>query len=255
MPLTYALVEDEPPARLRLRALLEELRPGSACLGEAWDGPSGLALLRDVRPDVLFLDVEFPPSGAFGLLRQAREKRLALPPVVFVTAYGDHAIEAFRWEAWDYLLKPLVRDRLAEALTRLEGRLRAQPDLAALLRALEAARHHTPPERFTVTHKGRLRVIPWREVSHLATENRLLFVHTAQGRFVIDRTLDELEGLLAPAFFRCHRGAMVALEAVRELQTEAGGSGEARLVDGTRVPVSRDRMPPLRRILSGQPPD
>ncbi|BDU72709.1 LytR/AlgR family response regulator transcription factor [Mesoterricola silvestris] len=251
MPLNYALIEDEPLARSRMGAMLEQLRPGSVCLGEAEDGLSGLDLLRRIRPDVLFLDIEFPPAGAFGLLRAARAENLRLPPIVFVTAYGDHAIEAFRWEAWDYLMKPLVADRLDETLRRVEGRLLAQPDVGSLLQALEAARRHEAPERFMVTRKGRLRVLAWGDVTHLSTENRLLFAHTAEGRFPLDRTLDELEGLLSPAFFRCHRGAMVALAAVREVKVEDGGSGELTTTGGDRLPVSRERMPALRRCLNG----
>ena len=87
-------------------------------------------------------------------------------------------------------------------------------------------------------------------MTHLGTENRLLFVHTAEGRFVLDRTLDELEKLLAPAFYRCHRGAMVALAEVKELVPDPAGSGELLTRNGTRLPVSRDRMAELRRRLS-----
>jgi len=133
----------------------------------------------------------------------------------------------------------------------VEGRLTAQPDVGDLLRAVEATRRQETPERFTLTHKGRLLVLPWSDVSHLCTESRLLFVHTAQGRFVLDRTLDELEAALAPRFFRCHRGAMVALDSIRELQVEAGGSGELVMAGGGKVPVSRERMPTLRRLLDG----
>lgn len=247
--ISYTLIEDEPPARSRLRRMVAELSPGSACLGEAGDGDAGLALLRASRPDVLFLDIEFPPAGAFGLLEQARGAGLELPPIVFATAYGHHALEAFRWGAWDYLLKPLSRDRLAETLERIEARRVPPPDLGALLQAVETARRRELPERFTVLQKGRLRVLAWSEVSHLATENRLLFVHTAEGRFILDRTLDELEQRLAPAFFRCHRGAMVALAEVRELVPDPGGSGDLVTRSGARLPVSRERMAELRRRL------
>jgi DNA-binding LytR/AlgR family response regulator len=251
VPLNYALIEDEPLARSRLQDMVEQLRPGSQCLGEAEDGLAGLELLRQVRPEVLFLDIEFPPMGAFGLLRAARAENLKLPPIVFVTAYGDHAIEAFRWEAWDYLMKPLVPERLDETLRRVEGRLLAQPDLSALLQAMDAVRKKEAPERFIVTRKGRLRVLAWSDVSHLSTENRLLFAHTSEGRFQLDRTLDELEALLSPAFFRCHRGAMVALAAVKELTVEAGGGGELITTGGERIAVSRERMPAIRRCLNG----
>ena len=249
MPLNYLLIEDEPPARARLQRLIEELRPGSHCLGEAGDGVEGLALLGSGAADVLFLDIEFPPEGAFGMLRQARNRGLQLPPIVFTTAYDQHAIEAFRWAAWDYLLKPIDRPRLEEALRRVTERRTPAPELAGLLQAMDTVQQSRVPERFTVAVKGRLKVLAWSDVTHLCTENRLLFVHTPEGRYVLDRTLDELEALLAPRFFRCHRKAMIALEALRELVPNGSGTGEARLAGGAGVPVSRDRMGELRRCL------
>jgi len=249
LALTYALIEDEPPARQRLKRMLQELRPEAVCLGEAADGEAGLHLLTRTRPEVLFLDIEFPPEGAFGLLEQAKEFGLALPPIVFVTAFDRHALEAFRWAARDYLLKPLERQHLQEALGRVEQRREPQGDLEDLVQALRAAKQAQAPERFTIQHKGRFKVFAWDEVSHVVTENRLLFVCTAEGRFVLDRTLDELEQLLSPRFLRCHRSAMVAFRRIRELVPEPGGTGELRLDTGDRVPVSRDRMAELRRRL------
>jgi DNA-binding LytR/AlgR family response regulator len=248
MPLRYLLIEDEPPARSRLKRLVAELDPTAECVGEAGDGVAGLALLQSTQADLLFLDIEFPPEGAFGLLRRTRDLGLSLPPIAFVTAFDQHALEAFRWAACDYLLKPLERERLAETLSRT--RPREDPlDLGLLMQALEAARRKAMPERFTVLVKGRMLVLSWSQVSHLRTENRLLFVHTPEGRFVLDRSLDELETLLAPRFFRTHRSAMVAMEAIHELVPDPGGTGEIRLRDGSRVPVSRDRMAELRARL------
>lgn len=249
MSLTYLLIEDEPPARSRLKRLIQELRPESACLGEAGDGLDGLALLAAKPAELLFLDIEFPPQGAFGLLRSAKEAGLRLPPIVFTTAYDQYAIEAFRWAAWDYLLKPVDRARLEEALQRVEERCESLPELANLLQSLDSMRRSRIPERFTVMVKGSLRILAWAEVTHLCTENRLLFVHTPEGRFILDRTLDELEVLLAPRFFRCHRKAMVALDALKELVPDGSGTGEARLANGACVPISRERMAELRRRL------
>lgn len=243
---TYALVEDEPPARSRLRRLLAELTPEATCLFEAADGLEAMACLRSRQPDLLFLDIEFPPEGAFGLLRKAKEEGLSLPPIAFVTAFDRYAVEAFRWSACDYLLKPVDREQLKETL----GRVRPfAPDPSGLLQALDSVREQRIPERFTVLVKGRMRVLAWADVNFLRTENRLLLVHTSEGRFVLDRTLDELEQLLAPRFQRTHRSAMVALASVKELVTEAGGFGELQLKDGSRVPVSRDRMAEVRRRL------
>jgi DNA-binding LytR/AlgR family response regulator len=247
MPLHYAIIEDEPPARARLKRLLAELEPSAECVAEAGDGLAGLVLLQETTVDLLFLDIEFPPEGAFGLLRRAREAGLALPPIAFVTAFDQHALEAFRWAACDYLLKPVERERLAETLVRT--RPRSGLDLGLLLQALEATRRKAMPERFTVLVKGRILVLAWAQVSHLRTENRLLFVHTPDGRFILDRSLDELEALLAPRFLRTHRSAMVALDAICEVVPDPGGTGEIQLRDGTRLPVSRDRMPELRARL------
>lgn len=248
MPFAYAIIEDEPPARARLKRLVAGLDPEARCVAEAGDGDQGLDLLREHQPDLLFLDIEFPPEGAFGLLRRAKELGLALPPLAFVTAYDRFALEAFRWAACDYLMKPVRPELLKETLRRVQPR---EPDVGLLFKALEAARRHEAPERFTVTVKGRLRVLAWSDVTRLTTENRLLFVHTAEGRFILDRTLDELESLLAPRFLRTHRGAMAALEAVQELHADPGGTGELLLKDGARVPVSRDRMAEVRAIIKG----
>ncbi len=248
MTLRYALIEDEPPARARLKRLVAELDPTAECVAEAEDGLSGLALLETAGLDLLFLDIEFPPEGAFGLLRRAREAGLTLPPIAFVTAFDQHALEAFRWAACDYLLKPVARERLAETLSRIQPQ-RAGLDLGLLLQALEATQRKAMPERFTVLVKGRIRVLAWAQVTHLRTESRLLFVHTPEGRLVLDRTLDELESLLAPRFFRTHRSAMASIDEIRELLPDPGGTGEIRLQDGTRLPVSRDRMPELRARL------
>lgn len=248
MPLRYAIIEDEPPARSRLKRLISELDPAATCIAEAGDGVEGLGLLRGSRIDLLFLDIEFPPEGAFGLLRRAREAGLSLPPIAFVTAFDQHALEAFRWAACDYLLKPVERERLAETLARMSPRAE-ELDLGLLMQALDATRRRALPERFTVLVKGRILVLAWAQVSHLRTENRLLFVHTPDGRYILDRSLDDLETLLAPRFFRTHRSAMVAMDAIRELIPDPGGTGEIRLNDGTPVPVSRDRMAGLRALL------
>ena len=248
MALRYAIIEDEPPARLRLKRLVAELDPEAMCIAEAADGITGMELLRSCQPDLLFLDIEFPPEGAFGLLRLAKDAGLQLPTLAFVTAFDQHALEAFRWAACDYLLKPVERGRLRETLARSVARQGAL-DLGLLMQALESTRRKELPERFTVLVKGRILVLAWAQVSHLRTENRLLFVHTLEGRFVLDRSLDELEAALAPRFFRTHRSAMVALDAIRELLPDPGGTGEIRLRDGSRIPVSRDRMPELRTRL------
>ena len=251
MPLRYLIVEDELPARSRLKRLLAELSPGSECIGEAWDGMGGLALLTggEGKADALFLDIEFPPEGAFGMLRCAREARLSLPPIVFTTAYDTYAVEAFRWAAWDYLLKPVEPGQLQEALQRLGERGEIRPGLPELMQAFDSTRQARLPERFTVRVKKGLKVLAWADVVHLCTENGLVFVHTQEGRFMLDRTLQELEDLLKPGFFRCHRKALIAIRHLREIRPGEDGPGEVVMANGSVLPVSRDRLPELRRLV------
>ena len=247
MSLRFAVVEDEPLARSRLKQLVQQVDPGAVCVAEASDGEEGLALLQRHVLDVLFLDVEFPPDGAFGLLRRARDSERALPPVVFTTAFDRHAVEAFRWAACDYLLKPIKVAELREALQRLNPRGGHAALVAEVLAELEKRK---VPRRFSVTTARGVRVFAWAEVSHIDTEDRLLFVHTPDGRFCLDRTFAELESLLAPEFVRVHRSCMVNLSRVRALLTEAQGGPAVLLEGNVRVAVSKDRVATVREALS-----
>lgn len=245
-PLRYTIVEDEAPARDFLKRLVEEAAPGSRCVGEAEDGEAGLALLGTLRPDLLFLDIEFPPEGAFGLLARARDAGLALPPIAFVTAYDQFALEAFRWAACDYLLKPVEPARLRETLARISP----PPNLDHLNQALVAAKEGRAPERFTVRVKDRLKILHFDDVTHFDTDIRLVFAHTSEGRFVVDRRIEELERLLPDRFVRIHRGILANLQAIAELLPDVGHTSEVRLRDGSHLAVSRDRLAALRRRLA-----
>jgi DNA-binding LytR/AlgR family response regulator len=246
-PFTYAIIEDEPPARAALKSLMGDLAPESLCVGEASDGVSGLKLLQNLRPDLLFLDIQFPPKGAFGMLEEARAAGVFLPPIAFVTAYDRFALDAFRWAACDYLLKPVEPEQLRETLRRVKR----APDFGVLLEALRSVESQRVPERFTVSANGALRVLRWQDVSSIQTENRLVFVRTAEGRFILDRSLDELDSLLAPRFLRIHRSAMVNLAYVKTLLPDPGHMSRLTLLDGQQLPVSRDRLAHVRQALLG----
>jgi DNA-binding LytR/AlgR family response regulator len=241
------MVEDEPLARLRLRQLMFQVAPDASCLAEAADGIEALAMLRATAADVLFLDIEFPPEGAFGLLEEARTQSIRLPPIILTTAYDRYALEAFRWAVVDYLLKPLEPTQLAKGLQRIQN---APPNYELLREALEATKAKRAPERFIVNTKSGFRVVSWNNVSHINTENRLVFVNTSEGRFVLDRTIQELEGLLASVFVRCHRSALVNMSFIKSIVVDGDGAAEALLATGERVLVSRERLGALKKALS-----
>jgi DNA-binding LytR/AlgR family response regulator len=229
--------------------MMGQLRPDSECVAEAGDDREGLALLEQTQLDLLFLDIEFPARGGFNLLRQARSRSLPLPPIIFVTGFDHYAVEAFRWEAWDYLLKPLDRERLEDALGRVEARILMEQNMEALLAALARAEQHAPPERLVVQVKDHFRVVALADISHVTAENRLVFIHSPGGRLLLDRTLNEMEATLGSRFFRCHRSALVALDQIHELVPRGVPGPQVVLKDGSIVPVAKERWSSLTRVL------
>jgi two-component system, LytTR family, response regulator AlgR len=209
--LRLLIVDDEAPARWRLRALVGELHDsGAIVVGEAADAEQALAALRaapaQAPVDALLLDIGLP--GRDGLKLAAALRALALPPaVVFVTAHAGHALTAFELDATDYLTKPVRRERLAEALQRLRQRRSRRPGAAA-----------ADVPALVVQDRGRLLRVPHDEVLYLKAEQKYVTLRTAQHRYVIDESLSELEPRLGAGFLRVHRNALVARRAIRALE-------------------------------------
>jgi two-component system LytT family response regulator len=236
------IVDDEAPARDRLRLLLGEVADVEV-VGEADDGERAAEQIAALSPSVVFLDIQMP--GCSGL-----EVAASLPPmrpiVVFCTAFDRYAVDAFELNAVDYLLKPVTRARLGKALERVR-RGDVVPD--GVTRAVRATQ---PATRFLGRRGASYRVIHAREVLCFLSDGGVTKVQTADGHFWLPPTLNDLEGRLDPRqFFRVSRAAIVNLDAVREVVPEAGGSGEVSLRDGTRVDISRRRLRELAERLSG----
>jgi len=245
----YAVVEDEPLAMRVLTRMLASLAPDAELAWEAADGDSAFCSLRQDPVDVLFLDIMFPPGGAFRLLEQARTALPLLPKIVFVTSREDQALKAFEWAAFDYLLKPVTAPRVKETLERLRAS-QASSDLESLLRMVKDLAHQTGPERFTVAIRDRMLVFRWSEVMYLHTEFRQVFAHTARGKVPLDKGVDELEALLGDRFVRIHRSSLVNLDYLVEVRNPASLAGEAVMQDGVSLSVSRARMDDLLQRLA-----
>jgi two-component system LytT family response regulator len=244
----YGVVEDEPVARRVLLRALERLAPDAACAWEAEDGDTALQRMAQDPVDVLFLDIVFPPDGAFAMLERLRAREDRLPRIVFVTSQEDQALRAFEWAACDFLVKPLSLPRVGETLARLR-QVHAEADLGTVLRAVKDLGHRTGAERFTVTVKDRILVFRWSEVLYLHTEFRQVFAHTARGKVPLDQGMDALEALLGERFARIHRSSLVNLDALVEVSNPPDRAGEAVMQDGARLRVSRARMDQLLRRL------
>jgi two-component system LytT family response regulator len=240
------IVDDEPPARARLRHLLAQV--GGIEVEEAADGIEALERIAACRPDALLLDIEMPELSGIELAASLPDPA---PLVVFVTAYERYALDAFDADAIDYLLKPCDPARLARALERLEKRLervrQAAPAPAApAATASVAAAPALPPaplQRLLVSERGVTRVVHVADIQWIETADNYVVLHTATGSPLLRQTLAGLLARLGPAFERCHRRAAVQLAWIEGVASLDGGDRrgdyQVQLRGGARVPCSR----------------
>lgn len=232
------VVDDEEPARRRLVRMLERLG-GVEVVGEAGDGEQALALVRERAPELLLLDVDMPEMDGLELAELP-----GMPLVIFTTAHAEHAVRAFEVAAVDYLLKPIGRERLAEAIERARARGGRVAGVPASVGSAER-----PPPRITARSGSTVHVIDAREITRFhATDKVTIFEH--EGReLVLEDSLTALEERLgAHGFFRTHRSELVSLGAVKALHGD-GGSTWVELRDGSRAAVGRRVVAELKRRL------
>jgi len=224
------VVDDEPLARRRLTAMVERGTMAEV-VGEAGDAEEAAALISRLRPDVVLLDVQMPGRTGLELARGLG----ARPVVIFTTAHVEHAVDAFDAAAADYLLKPVVAEKLARAIDRASARLAGVPLM------------NEP--RVTARALGTVRVFRASEIARFRAADKYTLFAIEGTEHVIDESLSALEGRLSAwGFLRVHRGELLQLARIRGVQGR-GPDVEAELDDGQRVPVSRRRLPALRRRL------
>lgn len=230
------IVDDEAPARARLRRLLEA-HADVQVVGEAGDAAGALAALATLAPDVLLLDVQMPgPSG----LDVAASVPEGGPALVFVTAYDRYALQAFDSAALDYLLKPVEPERLARTVQRL--RERVAPARAAV---------RPPPAQLLIPERGRVHVVAVADIVWLEAADNYVVVHTADRAPLMRRTLAGLLDDLGEAFVRTHRSAAVALAQVQRVEPRGKGDALVVLRDGATVACSRQFRATLQERLAG----
>jgi two-component system LytT family response regulator len=247
MDMRTLIVDDEPPARERLKRLLDDIE-GVALIGEAEDGAQAVEMIERERPDLVLLDIQMPGLDGFGVVEALDDP----PPLVFVTAYDQYAIRAFEVSALDYLLKPFSRERLEKAIRRAQEAQTEEQDVAARLRPLleSLAAQGRYLTRLAVRDRDRIRVLDVNEVDWIGIEDEGVVVHVGDRGYPTRRTLTELEARLDPAcFFRAHRSAIVNLRRVKEVIPWFKGSHRLRLTTGAVVDLSRAQARALRKIL------
>ncbi len=238
MTLRVAIVDDEKPARDRLRRLLAD-HPDLVVVGEAADASSAVELIDRERPDLCLLDVQMPEGDGFDVLRRVRHR----PRVIFTTAYDQYAVPAFEVRSIDYLLKPVSRQRFAVALERAREALRGgAPPGDELLRL---------PTRIPARRGTRVVLLDPAEILWFEAEETIVFARTADARLIVDRSLGDLERQLGRAFFRTHRRYLVNVSQIREIQPGEGGNLRVVMRDEARsaVPLSRRQARELRELI------
>ena len=250
MTLRALLVDDEPLARKRLRRLLAE-HPDVQIAGEAADGVDACRVIDELKPDLVFLDVQMPGLSGFDVLANVRHR----PSVIFVTAHDEFAVRAFDEQALDFLVKPVEPARLSRALARLQGpgaERRAAEDQQRLHRLLEAvAGAQAPPRRIAVRRGATVTLVEPESILFCRAEDKYAVLYTAEGEHVADRTIEELEAALPETFLRIHRSTIVNLTAVRDVTSVEGGRFLVTLKDaaGTKLYASRAGARLLREKL------
>jgi two-component system, LytTR family, response regulator len=243
------IADDEPLARRGVRQLLAPHRD-IAVVAETRNGRDTVRALRELKPELLFLDVQMPELDGFGVLREIGVTEM--PAVIFVTAYDEFAVRAFDAHALDYLVKPLEESRFAEAIERMRERLRSARavDLSRKLSALLAAREkQSARQRILVSTSTGDLLIDAEEIDWIEADDYYAAIHARAGRHLIRESLASLEHRLDQAsFVRVHRSAIINVNRVREVRREAG---ETLLVlqNGMRIPVSRRRRARVLRVL------
>jgi two-component system response regulator AlgR len=246
-PLRIVLVDDEAPARRRLRELLDDCTAAFPVLvvGEAGSGREALHLLGTTPADLVLTDIHMPDMDGIELARHLL--KLPLPPVlIFTTAHHEHAIAAFEVHAIDYLVKPVRVQRLLSALQKVP-RLKPLSDIK-LNRLPAAARRF-----LSVTERSRVVLVPIDEIVYLKAELKYITIRTADREFLLEESLTRLEEEFGPRFVRVHRNCLVAREAIRGFERRVSADGDAHwevMLRGVTeaLPVSRRQQFIVREI-------
>lgn len=253
-PFRALVVDDEPLGRERLRTLLADDRE-IEIVGECADGRGAVEAVRDLAPDLVFLDVQMPLLDGFDVVKEVGAE--AMPPVIFVTAYDEYAIKAFEVHALDYLLKPFDRQRFERALERAKQHLVKEEggalagQLRALLAEVRTGRDTADGvDRLVVRSRGRITIVPTRELDWIEAAGNYARLHAGDETHLMRETMTGLADLLpATEFARVSRSAIVRIDRIRELKRRSHGEYTIVLRDGKRVKSSRGYTDRLEDLL------
>lgn len=245
------IVDDEPLARGRLRALLEK-EPDAEIVGEAAHGLEAVDRIGELKPDLVFLDIQMPELDGFGVLASLDPENR--PLIIFVTAFDQFAVKAFEARALDYLLKPFDRDRFQAAFRRALEELRpatpapVQAKVDALVTDVEAAGRSS--ERLAIKTNGRILLIRPGDIDWIGAADNYVEIHIGTDTHLVRETITAWEKRLNPALFlRISRSTIVNLDRVKELQPLFHGEYAVILRNGVRLTLARSQRDKVDQLL------
>ena len=237
------VVDDELPARQRLRSMINELDDCIVC-AEAVNGSDALARTAELEPDLLLLDVRMPDMDGIEVARHIQQMNQP-PAIIFTTAYGEYALPAFDTHAADYLLKPVRKERLGEALSKARRLSRNRNDAQACELGVAAAR-----KQICARIRGNMTLIPVDDVRYFQADSKYITVGYDSGQVLIEDTIKSLENEFSDSFIRIHRNALISIKHIQGLERTADGRCQVCLLGvDERLEVSRRHLSALRRLI------
>ena len=245
---TAIIIDDEQPARDLIKHYLKEF-PEIELLGDYPDGFSGLKAIQEMKPDIIFLDIQMPKLTGFELLELLEDP----PHIIFSTAYDQYAIKAFEMTAVDYLLKPYSAERFAQAIKKVQHQILSlkteKPQIPNLVANLE----NNPEflQRIAVKTRHKIEVIPVTDISHIEADDDYVTIHTGNEKFLKEKTMKYMELHLDPSqFVRIHRSYIVNVNQISRLELYGKETYHVLLKNGTSIRASSTGYKELKQLLN-----
>ncbi len=246
--ITALIIEDEEPARSIIKHYLGK-HESVKIVGECADGYCGLMSIKDLNPDLIFLDIQMPKLTGFELLEVLEEK----PEIIFTTAFDEYAIKAFDMNAVDYLLKPFSEKRFDDAVEKAITRIKTGADPSGYIRKLTAGgfERSAPLNRIVVRKGNAISFIPVKNIRYMQAEDDYVMIYHVNGKALKLQTMKYYESNLpVNEFIRIHRSYLVSIEHIGRVEPYGKDTYIAIMKDGERLPVSRSGYKKLKERIS-----
>ncbi len=240
------IVEDEELARHLMKSFLNDIE-GIELIAECENGFEGVKMINELKPDLVFLDIQMPKITGFEMLELLEHK----PQIIFATAYDQYALKAFEYNAVDYLLKPYSRDRLEEAVAKVIARIQKEGKESDVIEKLGEFPREEYLDRIVVKDRNKIHIAPIDAVRYIESMDDYVMIYTNEGRWMKQKTMKYFETSLNPNdFVRIHRSYIVKVNEIAEIQQYEKESYIVILHDKTKLKVSKTGYKNLKDVLN-----